>query len=243
MPAKTRPTRQRVRRAAERSGPKLGRQVSSRCVLVADCQQPGEQLQERVEHHGIEVRAPAFPHEPKGFFQPEVSAVNARARQRVEDVRHREDETLDRDLPALEPLRVAGAVVSLVVGERDGCRRLEKLGVGASKNAVVEPCCSFIVLRSPLVSSPGFRRIASGTAIFPTSWSGAARRMSSHRSGGRPSCRASFEAYPLTRSMCLPVSGSRNPAACDRRRIISSCARCLESVAQLLRTPRDGLLE
>ena len=73
------------------------------------------------------------------------------------------------------------------------------------------------IARSSGVSGPGFNRIASGIATLPTSCSGAACFRRSQNSASMPMCSASSTEKRPMRSMCAPVSSSRNSTAIDSR--------------------------
>src|SRR6185437_4243224 len=93
--------------------------------------------------------------------------------------------------------------------------------------------CVSTIARSSGVSGPGFSRIASGIATLPTSCSGAAWLSCSQNSGSMPICSASSVERRPMRSMCAPVSSSRNSTAIERRRTVSVCAISSSESARL----------
>ena len=68
--------------------------------------------------------------------------------------------------------------------------------------------CSRMIVHSSGVRRPGFNRIASGMATFPTSCTIPARRSATSCSSGRFSCSPSRAEYSASRSQCPCVYGS-----------------------------------
>ena len=98
-----------------------------------------------------------------------------------------------------------------------------------------------IASRSSGVKRPGLSRIASGIPILPTSCSTLACWSRSASSSDMPLASASRRQRMLIRSMCSPVSWSRDSAAWPRRRMSSSWVSRISSVASRTRCFRREL--
>ena len=85
---------------------------------------------------GSKWSAALFLHHRDRLVRGECLAVDAIARERVEYVRHRDDPSLDWDLLACEPARVAAAVPLLVVAQRNGGREVEDRRGGATEETM-----------------------------------------------------------------------------------------------------------
>ncbi len=97
---------------------------------------PGSE--EDIEHGWVELRAATVAHDLQRSLDGVGAAVHAVAREGVEHVGHRGDAAFDRDRIGDEPVRVPGAVVALVVRERDARSEIEQLRARAGEDAVTD---------------------------------------------------------------------------------------------------------
>ena len=84
-----------------------------------------DHFQERVKEHRIEVAAAFIAHHLQRLLDGERLAVNAVARERVEDIGNGHDAALEWDRLPGEPARISAPVPLLLVSERDARCELE----------------------------------------------------------------------------------------------------------------------
>ena len=130
--------------------------------------------------------------------------VGPRREQRVEDVAHRADAPHERDRLAGQALRVAAAVPALVVGEGDLLGHAHDRRARAREDGAPASAWRRMTTHSSSVSLPGLVRIASGTAILPTSCSRLAWRSVSASAAVRPSTSPTRSHSRPMRSRCRP---------------------------------------
>ena len=163
---------------------------------------------ERIDHDRVELDAGELAQLGERLLGGERRhAVRAGGGHRLEGVGHVEDAGELRDLVADEPVRVARAVVPLVVVPDD-----RQLGASLVTGAMIcapSTGCAFMIIRSSLFSRSCLSRTRSGTPILPTSWS----RPPHSRASSSPSLtcitRPMSTAISLTRWLCFAVNGSR----------------------------------
>ena len=125
---------------------------------------------------------------------------------RLERVRHVQDPRQQRDLVADQAVRVARAVVPLVVVADD--RQLAREPRDRRDDlARPAPGASSSIIRSSLLSRSCLSSTASGTPILPTSWSRPPHSRASRSASPSRITRPMSPAISLTRHECLPVNG------------------------------------
>ena len=97
-----------------------------------------ERLQEQIEHKRVELRPPALAHQRDRLVERKGGAIDAVARDGVEDVRDSGDPPLERDRLAGDAAWIAGAVEALVVRERDRGRDVEQFRRRICEQAVAD---------------------------------------------------------------------------------------------------------
>ena len=109
------------------------------------------------------------------FLQRQRPAVLPVRCQRIQEIHRRQDARADGDVLALQPIRISGAIPTLVM--RRG--RWASLGTGKrTRSRISAPTTGwiFIFSNSSRVSFPGLEMMCSGTASFPISCNSAAAR-------------------------------------------------------------------
>ena len=95
-------------------------------------------FEERVENDGVELGSAPAAQQRESFGQREGKPVDAVTRQRVEHVGDGGDPALERNVLAPEPRRVAGAVVALVMGQRNRGGEVEELRARTDEQLVAD---------------------------------------------------------------------------------------------------------
>ena len=96
-------------------------------IRVANRRDLVHRAEEGVEQAGLELTAAKLSHDRNGLVERQSGAVHAVARQRVEDVGDRGDPGRLRNLLALQPPGVAGAIPPFMVSQCDLGRGAQKL--------------------------------------------------------------------------------------------------------------------
>ena len=95
---------------------------------------------ERVEHSRVELRPPPVDKHRHCLVEGECRPVDAVGRERVEDIGHSGDPSLERNLLTAQPLRIAGPVEALVMRQRNRGCEVEQVGAGTSEHPVADLC-------------------------------------------------------------------------------------------------------
>ena len=95
---------------------------------------------ERVEHRRVELCPPPVDKHRHCLVEGKCRPVDAVGRERVEDIGHRGDPSLERNLLTAQPLRIARPVEALVMRQRNRGGEVEQVGAGTSEHPVADLC-------------------------------------------------------------------------------------------------------